>query len=251
MKEMGEVARPWLKVWDSEDFNEHLASLKRMQERDAIIFLDFLPEEGKILDAGCGIGGACHLIQEKESREIYGIDLLENAIKKANENKREDMHFSVGDITALNFPDNYFNLVLSRGVVEHLPEPEKAVAELSRVLKKGGILFITVPNKHCYTHRLYRWFYRRIGLWKVGKELSMSARELEELCSKHNCETIESGTFDILRALLNLFTLPDKQNILSKMALPIRGLIYYTLRDLLKTRKTRFGFMTYVAARKK
>ena len=50
-----------------------------------------------------------------------------------------------GDLTALPFADDAFDLVVSTEVLEHLPEPEKALRELGRV--SGGHLFLTVPHE--------------------------------------------------------------------------------------------------------
>lgn len=55
-----------------------------------------------------------------------------------------------GDASQLPFDDNTFDLICSDYVFEHLPAPDRAFAELNRVLKEEGRIFITVPNPNHY-----------------------------------------------------------------------------------------------------
>jgi ubiquinone/menaquinone biosynthesis C-methylase UbiE len=50
------------------------------------------------------------------------------------------------DLTAIDYPDDHFELVTSISVIEHIPEVEKAIAEMYRVLKPGGRLLITTDS---------------------------------------------------------------------------------------------------------
>ncbi len=98
----------------------------------------------KILEAGCGMGIWVHYLREK-GHDIIGIDYLKSTIDKV---KQFDSTLPVqqGDVNNLDFPDNHFDAYISLGVVEHFQEgPQKALSEAYRVLKKGGLAFVTVP----------------------------------------------------------------------------------------------------------
>jgi len=99
--------------------------------------------KGKILDIGCGIGK--HLSSIKNFEEKYGVDPSELAIKKSRESF-PDCKFIVGSSYNLPFKENFFDLVYSIDVIEHLKFPEKMLAEVKRVLKPNGILIIQTPN---------------------------------------------------------------------------------------------------------
>ena len=81
--------------------------------------------------------------------EFFGIDISEEMI---NECKKKfghikSAHFSVGNIEKLEFPDSYFDVVVCMGVVECLDDDNLTVQEMARVIKAGGIVIITLPNK--------------------------------------------------------------------------------------------------------
>jgi 2-polyprenyl-3-methyl-5-hydroxy-6-metoxy-1,4-benzoquinol methylase len=98
-------------------------------------FLDTLPRETRVLDAGCGEGV---LVEEYAGRlDIVGIDAnySSSRVKQAS-------------LTALPCADASFDRALCLDVLEHLSyeDQPRALAELSRVLKAGGVLLVSVPN---------------------------------------------------------------------------------------------------------
>jgi len=117
------------------------------EKRVRIIFDDLLPEDlhgKKLLDAGTGTGWFS-LRATQRGAEVTSMDigpqLLEQVAKKC------ETHRVVGDICRMEFRDNEFDTVVSSEVIEHTPNPRQAIAELARVLKPGGVLALTAPNK--------------------------------------------------------------------------------------------------------
>ncbi len=105
----------------------------------------------KILDVGCGDGALTYSVALCGA-EMTGIDTEALGIKLAEENVRstgENVHcvFIVGSAYKLPFPDNSFDDVVSCEVIEHVDNPEKMVAEASRVLKPGGKFILTTPYR--------------------------------------------------------------------------------------------------------
>lgn len=98
---------------------------------------------GKILDVACGLG--FFLAYAERYYDAYGIDISEYAIKKAKQ-RTTQAKISVGDATNLDYESDYFDIVTCFDLLEHLPKPALALKEFHRVLKKGGILVIRIPN---------------------------------------------------------------------------------------------------------
>lgn len=100
-----------------------------------------------ILDAGCGTG----LITRHLPKNSTGIDINPRHIEKAKINAPL-INFLVADLEHLPFPDNHFSTIICTEVIEHFPDPEKPLQELSRVLKRGGYLLGTVPRRSFFWH---------------------------------------------------------------------------------------------------
>lgn len=104
-----------------------------------------------ILDAGCGEG---HLLSELYKKNAqgayYGVDATDIALKKARE-RCPFAHFYHGDLSRLDFSDGFFDVIVATEVLEHIIEYEEVIAELLRVLKKGGVLIVTFPNEILWT----------------------------------------------------------------------------------------------------
>jgi ubiquinone/menaquinone biosynthesis C-methylase UbiE len=104
--------------------------------------------EGKVLDAGTGPGTLAREIALRQPQlQVYGIDLSEDMIRLAREHaKREQLeervHFAIGDVAHLPYPDHYFDLIVSTISMHHWYELEQPLRDLYRVLRPGGRLWI-------------------------------------------------------------------------------------------------------------
>jgi ubiquinone/menaquinone biosynthesis C-methylase UbiE len=104
----------------------------------------YLPEGGKLLEAGCGLGPWVIKLNE-EGYDTVGVDYQQECIAKI---KEYDERLAVydADIRHMPFDNAKFDAYLSWGVIEHFPEgPEEALQEANRVLKTNGKIILTVP----------------------------------------------------------------------------------------------------------
>lgn len=103
----------------------------------------YLPEGNlKILDVGCGAGFFTILLS-KMGHEVTGTDLTPDMIRYARElaeEEKTECEFLIMDGESLEFPDETFDVVISRNLTWTLPDTARAYKEWMRVLKKGGIL---------------------------------------------------------------------------------------------------------------
>ena len=111
----------------------------------------------KILDLGCGFGrhafeaarrGADVVALDAGSDEVDGVVSMFNAMFAAGELVDGSLHVAAvqGDALHLPFPDESFDRVICSEVLEHIPDDVGAMSELTRVLRRGGTMAVTVPR---------------------------------------------------------------------------------------------------------
>ena len=97
----------------------------------------------RLMEIGSGLG---HLVgQLEDSFETYGMDLNHWAVKESK-SVIEKTALQTASAEEIPFADGTFGVVIIKHIVEHLPNPEKAIAEIGRVTAPGGILILATPN---------------------------------------------------------------------------------------------------------
>jgi ubiquinone/menaquinone biosynthesis C-methylase UbiE len=105
----------------------------------------------KILDIACGSGYGAGILAQAGSAKVVAIDIDEAAVKEAEKNYGSPaIEFRVGDAEDIKEANGSFDVISSFETIEHLKNPEKYLAEISRVLKKEGMAFISTPNRDIF-----------------------------------------------------------------------------------------------------
>jgi 2-polyprenyl-3-methyl-5-hydroxy-6-metoxy-1,4-benzoquinol methylase len=128
----------------------------------------------RLLEVGSGMG---HLVgQLEDSFETVGIDVNPWAVQQAKKVARQTA-LQTASAEELPFRDNSFDVVIIKHIVEHLPNPEKAIREIGRVTASGGTLILSTPNLDSLLKpwKGERWIgYQdptHISLWKPAEWL--------------------------------------------------------------------------------
>lgn len=119
----------------------------------------------KLLDIGCGHGQFLKPVYDK-TIHTYGVDPDQAALDKNTLIKNK----VVGFVEKLPFENNFFDLVISEWVLEHLDNPKQAFSEIYRVLKPGGKVVFLTPNVWNYNvwiirlipNRLHSFFTKKL-----------------------------------------------------------------------------------------
>jgi SAM-dependent methyltransferase len=105
----------------------------------------------RVLDGACGMGYGSAILAAAGASEVVGVDLDEKVIAQVGAAAGAGTRFEVADLRDLPFGDDEFDLVVSFETIEHVPDPKTVLDELARVLKPGGLLLISTPNRDVYT----------------------------------------------------------------------------------------------------
>jgi SAM-dependent methyltransferase len=110
----------------------------------------------RVIDVGCGAGrhafelfrrGAHVVAFDQNEVDLRGVEEMFTAMREEGQVPDTGSARTVhGDALAMPFPDDHFDHVVASEILEHVPQDERAIAELVRVLKPGGSAAVTVPR---------------------------------------------------------------------------------------------------------
>lgn len=103
-----------------------------------------MPKEGKILEAGCGSGWVVNALMNL-GHDVEGIDSSQELVSIVK-SKYPELPIRLGDVLSLDAPDSCYQGYISLGVIEHRQAGcEPFLKEAYRVLRPGGIIYVSVP----------------------------------------------------------------------------------------------------------
>lgn len=105
-----------------------------------------------LLDLGCGDGRLVPVWQSIVSGEAYGLELSPKAVEVASR-MFPSVNYTEGDATNTPYENDKFDIIICQEVIEHVEEQQKLIDECGRILKKGGYLILTTPNKYYFDRR--------------------------------------------------------------------------------------------------
>ncbi|MBB6693122.1 methyltransferase domain-containing protein [Cohnella xylanilytica] len=102
----------------------------------------------RVLDAASGSGFGTRMLKDAGAAEVEGVDIDAESVRLANRDyAAPGISFRVGDVLRLPFPNESFDVVVTFETIEHVPDGAQWLREAARVLKPGGRLIVSTPNR--------------------------------------------------------------------------------------------------------
>lgn len=194
--------------WNDSDSYEYF--MGRWSSLMAIKFLQWLniPSDKSWLDVGCGTGALSEAIEKYNNPSfLSGIDAFAGYIEKARHRLSMNQNFKVADVENLPFEDQRFDVVVSGLALNFFPDIEKALLEMKRVTRPGGVVAAYVWD---YSERME--FLR--SFWDAAQIIDPTSKDLDEgirfpICDSKNLtkEFRDAGITEVESSFLDIETL--------------------------------------------
>ncbi len=144
-------------LYDTTEDNKSHSLITRLSQQHALSrrcqrVMRHAASPGTMLDIGCATGQFMAAMHDR-GWEVKGIELSDYAAEYG----RNTLGLSIetGTLEDVTFPDDSFDLITLWDVFEHVNDPQKTLAEITRILKPGGILAMSLPNPTCFEAKLF------------------------------------------------------------------------------------------------
>lgn len=127
---------------DKETRANYFSPITKLRYEELLNQFEVFRSSGNLLEVGAGNGYFLEIAQEKKWN-IHGTEVSENCIDKCI---KKEIQLDKGQLSELKYPDNHFDVIVAIELIEHLIDPKKFVQECYRILRPGGLMYVTTPN---------------------------------------------------------------------------------------------------------
>jgi ubiquinone/menaquinone biosynthesis C-methylase UbiE len=164
---------------------------------------------GLLADIGCGTGSYLREFSRTSELSFLGFDVSANALREckrrlSTKDQSQCIGLLQGDGARLPLASSKFDLLFCAHVLEHVPEDDATLAELHRVLARGGYLRVVVPNSLSQMLPVFRPLERRLGKLGHLREYTPELLEKQLVACKFRVHQSHYSDFFLVWALFRL-----------------------------------------------
>jgi 2-polyprenyl-3-methyl-5-hydroxy-6-metoxy-1,4-benzoquinol methylase len=156
---------------------------------------------GRFLDVGCGLGYFVEGIRRHSAWSVSGVEFSAEAVAHATGHLRLDVR--QGELVECGLPPHYFDFIHVNNVLEHVRDPRAFLKECRRLLRPGGLFYLSVPNGvvDCRNLLEFERRQRRPGRSKDGHLFFFPRATILELLNQAGFRVARTYTYGIRRGL--------------------------------------------------
>jgi SAM-dependent methyltransferase len=187
-----DVRRGWWPVWDATEAYEQFMGRWSAAVADALLDEVSLPPGGRCLDVGCGVGSLSRVITVRlHPRYLMGVDRSAAFLRLAAQNLPH-LQPVQADASRLPFAASTFDIAVSGLVLNFVPVAGKALAEVTRVLRPGGV-FLAYVWDYDHPHFFLARFWAGLAV-VLGERASEDERGRWRLCTPEGLNELVEGS---------------------------------------------------------
>jgi ubiquinone/menaquinone biosynthesis C-methylase UbiE len=208
----GDSSELWEENWRNTQFNQalHYCTIDPVRP----LFEKYSKPKTVMLEGGCGMGQYVAFYTAR-GWTVVGLDFAQNTLNRLH-TKIPHLTICAGDVSAMPFADESFDLYYSGGVVEHFESgAEKSLQEAFRVLKNDGVLLLSVPYLSPLRRMLAPFnkkYWRKVSSSKVEEkhgdlnffQYAYTVSEFQQMLNKAGFEVVETQGYSVLWGLYEL-----------------------------------------------
>lgn len=155
--------------------SDNLQIYDDLNERQFQTFLKHLTKETRLLEIGCSFGGILNRVANFGVATCHGIEPNKQDTAFVQHNNKKAKIFN-STFENANLPDDYYDIIVSIEVLEHIVSPRSFLQKCYTVLRRGGLIHIEVPNHNdallnAYKNAAYeKFYYRKVHIHYFTKE---------------------------------------------------------------------------------
>ena len=156
----------WSELYNSEYFSNQSSWLIKKRKKElaerfdkARSLIENKSQKLRYLDVGAGEGKGL-LEANKRGWEATGIDIVDNRLQEA---KLSGIKFIKSNLLESDLPENHFDFIYVDSVVEHVLNPFEYLSKIKKLLSKGGVIYIGVPNEDCLFNSVRKLAFKVAG----------------------------------------------------------------------------------------
>lgn len=124
------------------DLTRYYSPITEKRYKELLQEFEAYRQNGRLLDIGCGYGFFLQTAKEV-NWDITGIEITDEAVKACTS---KDLRMHHGSLESAGFPDDHFDVIVLIETIEHVTEVDKLLREIYRVLRPGGLVYLSTPN---------------------------------------------------------------------------------------------------------
>jgi ubiquinone/menaquinone biosynthesis C-methylase UbiE len=201
----------WDSLYNDSDGKQTFTKFELRRRKEIVFnFIEKINSEkiNRVLDLGCGAGQYLAQLYSMDF-ECFGVDISEEMLKIT---RQKFISHKINNVTLLNsdcyklpLEDNYFDLIISIGVLEYLDNEKRALLEMKRIIKSGSFIIVTFPNFYKLKNLLDPYYFIiRIWTYLFGKK---SAKSFQNNNSKN-------AKIDFGKSTVNRYSLSNVKKII-------------------------------------